>query len=305
MKSFLTIVLQALALLFVSAASPVTVAQEAEGLRPFVLAERKSGSLPEVVMEAKEALAGQGFEVVGEYAPYENAYVLVVTSRDLKRSALRSELGGFGSVQRVTATVVDDQVQLAYTNPRYMANAYRMDGEMPDVAERLERALGAQEHFGARGRSASELRRYHYKAFMPYFDEPWKLGSFASHREAVKAIERSLEQGVAGTSKVYRVDLPGKQTLFGVGLTEGCGGDAFIMDTINAKEALKSTPHLPYEMLVVDGEVLALHAKFRIAQSFPDLSMLGAGGFWQIKCAPDSIRSTLRSLTGQTQVSEN
>ena len=279
-------------------------ASEEDKLRPYVLAARMADSLPEVVTRAKESLNAEGFEVVGEYAPYEDAYVIVVTSAELKRIAGRTEMGGFGAVQRVTATVVGDQVQVAYTNPRYMANVYRMEGDLADVADRLEKALGAEQSFGAQGKSPDELRRYHYKMFMPYFDEPWQLGSFPSQRAAIKAVETNLEKGAGGTSKVYRVDIPStEQTVIGVGLTEGCGGDRFIMETINADAEHKSTPHLPYEVLISNGEVLALHAKFRIAQSFPDLTMLGKGSFWDIKCAPDAIRDALRAVTGQQQTS--
>lgn len=271
-----------------------------EMLRPFVLASTKTGNLPEVVTQTKDLLTAEGFEVVGEYAPYENAYVVVVTSPELKRIAGRTEMGGFGAVQRVTATVVGNEVQLAYTNPRYMANVYRMDGELEAVAERLEKALGNAQTYGARGRSAGDLRRYHYKMFMPYFDEPWQVGSFADRRAAIKAVESNLSKGVAGTSEVYRVDMPDSdQTLIGVGLSEGCSGDRFIMGTIDSASPVKATPHLPYELLIAKGEVLALHAKFRIAQSFPDLTMLGEGSFWDIKCAPEAILGALRAVTGQ------
>lgn len=283
----------------------LSYAEDEQSLRPFVLAATKSGNLPAVVTETKESLAANGFEVVGEYAPYENAYVIVVTSPELKRVAGRTKMGGFGAVQRVGATVAGDQVQLAYTNPRYMANVYRLDGQLEDVADKLAKALGNEQTFGAKGRSADELRNYHYKLFMPYFDEVWQLGTFPNQRAAVKTVERNLAKGVSGTSEVYRVDLPGSdQTLIGVGLTEGCGGDKFIMGTIDAASELKSTPHLPYELLVSNGEVVALHAKFRIAQSFPDLTMLGKGSFWDIKCAPDAIRDSLRAVTGQQSTGE-
>ena len=294
-------VLRLIGMFVLALASTVAVSEE-DKLRPYVLAAQTADSLPEVVTRSKEALSAQGFEVVGEYAPYENAYVVAVTSSALKDVAGRTDMGGFGAVQRVAATVVGDQVQVAYTNPRYMANVYRMEGDLADVADRLEKALGAEQTFGAQGKSAAELRRYHYKMFMPYFDEAWELGSFPNQRAAIKAVETNLEKGVGGTSKVYRVDIDnGEQTVIGVGLTEGCGGDQFIMDTINTEAEYKSTPHLPYEILISNGKVLALHAKFRIAQSFPDLTMLGKGSFWEIKCAPDAIRSALQAVTGQQQ----
>jgi hypothetical protein len=62
---------------------------------------------------------------------------------------------------------------------------------------------------------------------------------------------------------------------------------------------LRSTGHLPYEILVSKGEVYALHAKFRIAVNFPDLSMMGDHSFMKIRCAPDSIEGALKRAVGK------
>lgn len=61
---------------------------------------------------------------------------------------------------------------------------------------------------------------------------------------------------------------------------------------------LKSTPHLPYEMLVADNKVYALYARFRIAINFPDLSMMGDNSFMRIKPAPEAIRKALLKTAG-------
>ena len=84
---------------------------------------------------------------------------------------------------------------------------------------------------------------------------------------------------------------------FGVGLSEGCSGDAFVMKEIDFKP-VRSTAHLPYDLLVTGGQVLALHAKFRIAVNFPDLSMMGSHSFMGIRCAPDAIEGALRQAAG-------
>ena len=49
------------------------------------------------------------------------ATVLVVTSQALWEAAGRSEYGGYGAAQRVSITEVDDQLQVAFTNPVYMS----------------------------------------------------------------------------------------------------------------------------------------------------------------------------------------
>jgi hypothetical protein len=268
-------------------------------LKPYVLAAEGSGNPADITAHTKSALKANGFKVIGEYTPYDNADVIVVTNKELKNQAARTELGGFGAIQRIAVTTVNGKTQVAYTNPVYMANAYRMKSDLEDVAKQLKAALGAQQAFGARGLTAEELRKYHYKIFMPYFDEVYELRKFASYGQAVKAVERGLAQHKGGTSQVYRVDVPGKQqSVFGVQLTKGCGADKFIMGKID-RGALRSTPHLPYELMVNGNQVISLHPKFRIAQSFPDLTMLGSGSFWDIKCAPDAIREAFYAVVGK------
>ena len=56
----------------------------------------------------------------------------------------------------------------------------------------------------------------------------------------------------------------------------------------------KHVTFLPYELLVVGKEVLMLHGRFRIALSFPDLTM---GTFTKIMSTPGEIEDLLSSLT--------
>ncbi len=269
-------------------------------MKPFVLASRGPGEVEAVAAATRQKLEGAGFEIAGSYAPYEGAVVLAVTSEALKAEAAKTPAGGYAAAQRVTVTKVGDEVQVAYTNPRYMAAGYRLEGDLAPVAAALEQALGRVEEFGpGEGKTAKDLRGYHYMVGMEYFDEPSKLGKFASHEAAVQAVEAGLAEKRGGASRVYRVDLPGgEQTVFGVALTEGCSGDEHIMTEIDAKP-LRSTGHLPYEVLVAGPNVYALHARFRIAMNFPDLKMMGAHSFMNIRCAPDAIEGALKKVVGQ------
>ena len=103
-----------------------------------------------------------GFTIVGEYAPYAGADIIVVTNDELKKNAAASEFGGYGAVQRVSVTEVGKEVQVSYTNPVYMANVYRMQGDLSNVAATLAKALGKVEEFGAQGMTAKKARKYHY-----------------------------------------------------------------------------------------------------------------------------------------------
>ncbi|ROR32378.1 hypothetical protein [Inmirania thermothiophila] len=160
----------------------------------------------------------------------------------------------------------------------------------------LAEALGAERPFGSRkGLTVEKLRKYHYMVAMPYFTDPVLLADHGSQEAAVQAVEAGLAAGAGGTAKVYRVDLPGgRATLFGVALREGDGADARVMAVCD-RAPLRHTPHLPYEILVTGGKAYALHGKFRIALSFPDL---GLGTFMKISGAPDAIARALTAAAG-------
>jgi hypothetical protein len=272
----------------------------AEGLKPFVLgAETQKTDPAQVVVDARAALQAQGFEVVGAYSPYANATVVIVTSDALKTNASKSDFGGYGAVERVAVTKVKDKVQVSFTNPPYWAAAYRLKGNLEDVKAKLEAALGRQREFGSeKGLTEKQLRKYNYMMGMAKFDTlgDHKLAEYKTFQEAANAVEAGLAAGKAGVTKVYRVDIPGKEeAVFGVAMTRGKGADKYIMDYIDFGD-VKSTAHLPYEILVSGNRVYHLFAKFRIAISFPDLSMMGSNSFMSIMSAPGAIKEALTEV---------
>lgn len=269
-------------------------------LKPFVLASKGAGTVAGKTEQAKASLTAAGFSVIGNYSPYPDANILIVTNDALKKNAADSEHGGFGAVQRVAVTKVKDEVQVSYTNPVYMANAYRMKGDLSNVAAGLAAALGKIEEFGSKqGMTAKQARKYHYMMGMEYFDDQDVLAEYASYEEAVQSVDAKLSANMNGASKVYRVDIPGKQeSVFGVALkgateSEKYMDDRFIMSEIDFHD-LRSTAHLPYEVLVSGNKVYAMYARFRIATNFPDLSMMGKNSFMNIMKTPDAIRDVLK-----------
>lgn len=268
-------------------------------LKPFVLGSKSEGTVVEKSAQVKTALTTAGFTVVGEYAPYAGANIIVVTNDELKKNAAASEAGGYGAVQRVSVTAAGKEVQVSYTNPVYMSHVYRMQGDLAGVSAALEKALGRVEEFGAKGLTAKQARKYHYTIGMEYFDEPSELAEYGSYEEAVQAVDAKLANNQNGVTKVYRVDIPGKQeSVFGVGM-KGSGDnkamdDQFIMNEIDFRD-VKSTAHLPYEVLVSGNKVYAQYARFRIAINFPDLSMMGKNSFMNIMKSPEAIRKALQN----------
>ena len=279
-----------------------------EVLMPFVFAGNASGDVAAASADVKSKVAGAGFEVVGEYSPYDGANVIIVTSDQLKAEAAKSEFGAYGAIQRISVTKNGDNTEVVYTNPVYMAAVYRMAGDLSDIRAALEGALGAEKDFGSeKNLTAKDLRKYHYTVMMEYFDDPSVLAEYDSQEEAIKAVEDSLAAGLGNTAKVYRVDIPGKdESVFGVALNganaEDCSGDEFVMSRVD-KATPRSTAHLPYEMVVSDGVAYALYARFRIAINWPHLPMVASktgATFMNIMCSPGAIEEALIQAAGET-----
>jgi hypothetical protein len=276
-----------------------------ESYLPFALASNDAGKIADKLEATKTALTTNGFTIAGEYVPFDGAHIIVVTNDELKKAAASHDRGGYVAAQRVSLTEIGGKVQVSYTNPVYMAKAYRVDSKLPQTAAALKAALGHVQNFGpAKGLSEKQLAKYHYTFGMEYFDEPLELATQGSHEKAVATVEKNLSAKLNGISQVYRIDIPGtNQTLFGVGMkSEGAKGnkyqdDKFIMSEIDFKP-LRSTAHLPYEILVKDKEIEALHARFRIAINFPDLSMMGDNSFMNIMPTPDAIKEALTKVAG-------
>lgn len=296
-------------------------ADEDQLYKPFVLASKGAGTIAAKTDAVKAALTANGFTIVGTYAPYPAAMILIITNDDMKKNAAESENGGFGAAQRVAITKVKNEIQISYTNPIYMANAYRMKGNLKDIYAKLEKALGKVEEYGGKGATEAKMRKYHYMFGMEYFTEPSLLAEYGSYEEAIAAVEAGLASKAEGISKVYRIDIPGKQeAVFGVamvgkpgttkvsvestpGLDEQFGtlmtgapeSDQYIMSVIDFADP-KSTAHLPYEILVSGKNVIALYARFRIAMNFPTLKMMGSNSFMNIMECPEAIRIALQKV---------
>jgi hypothetical protein len=98
---------------------------------------------------------------------------------------------------------------------------------------------------------------------------------------------------LGGTARVYEVIIPGKQlAVFGVAITDKENGDASWLKTIKSPESFAA---VPYEIFVNGKEIHALHARYRIALSFPDTGM---GTFMRISNVPNMIRNTLLQIDG-------
>jgi hypothetical protein len=278
-------------------------AHAADKYLPFILAYKGPGDFEAKIAEVKQSLEGAGFTIAGDYVPYENAHIVIFTSDALRRVAAQSEMGGFGAAMRASINKVDDEVQVAFVNPEYLAVAYRLKSDLANTRSALETALGMVQEFGSKELTKRKLGRYNYTFGMEYFDDPYVLAEYPSHREALAAVESNLASNSVGVRPLYRIDIPGKEeAIFGVSMKMPEGGsehmdDTFQMGVVDFEE-LKQNAYLPYEVMVMGNKVVALHMRFRMAVHFPGLKMMGANSFMRLMSSPEAIRKTLTEAVG-------
>jgi len=274
---------------------------------PYTLGAVSDKDIPQTASLVWDNLAANGFEVLGEYYPAEdfNRYVLAITSEELLTAVAKTgERTGFAAALRVGLTLEDGLVNISYTSPEYWLNAYyredydKVKSILEPVSEKLEKAMKASGSykgtgFGSeKGLEADDLHKYRYMAGMPKFDKTNELGEFASYQEAIDKIESSIIKGIPHVEKIYSVEIPGKELkLYGFGLG-GEKGESHFLPIIDISSP-KHTAFLPYEILVMGNEVHMLHGRFRIALSFPDLTM---GTFTKIMSSPGDIEDLLESI---------
>jgi len=276
-------------------------------LKPYILGSTFKGEMAEAKSGIKTGLEAEGFKITGEYMPASDAsrWVITVSHPALDKAVSKVKgLTGFAAVLRVALTEENGVINITYTDPEYWGNAYFRNDfdkvksyykELGAAFQNATGTVGEQKNtaFGSKkGIKISNLRKYHYMFGMPYFDDTEELGDFDSHNEAVAAIDKAFAEGRPGVKMVYKYTVPGTTlTLYGVALT-GENGEKNFLPKIDL-DSPKHTASLPYEILVKDNEVLMLHGRFRIALSFPDLTM---GTFTKIMSTPGDIEDLLQQL---------
>ena len=279
----------------------------AQNLKPYLLAIESTESVRIVKEKVVTALNGNGIEIVGEYMPAidQNRWIIVFSSNELIGAVKNiGGISGFASTLRIGITKEQGKTVVSYTQPRYWGNAYfqknfdKVSTQYQTLSTKLERAfseVGVYKgtEFGSEdGISAEELRKYHYMFGMPYFDDTIELADFDSYNAAIQHIDSKIKSGVSNLKEVYKISIPGKElTLYGFALS-GSDGEENFLPIIDIGEP-KHTAFLPYEMLVIGNEVHMLHGRFRIALSFPDLTM---GTFTKIMSTPGDIEDLLEQV---------
>ena len=276
-------------------------------LKPYMLGTESTETLQQVRNTLLNNMTMSGLTLAGEYQPAQDnsRWLLVVSSPELISAVQKvGELTGFAATLRVAITVENGKTMVSYTNPFYWGNAYfradyqKVANHYTKVNEQIEKLVKTAGNFigtgfgSAEGLTANELHSYHYMMGMPYFDDTEELGEFASHQTAVDKVDAALKTGKPNLKLVYKVVIPGKDLcLYGFELS-GPTGEAKFLPIVD-KGSPRHTAFLPYELLVKGNEVHMLHGRFRIALSFPDLTM---GTFSKIMSTPGDIETLLEQV---------
>ncbi|OIP01251.1 MAG: hypothetical protein AUJ98_04995 [Bacteroidetes bacterium CG2_30_33_31] len=278
---------------------------ETKVYKPYVLGTKTSESLAVATQNISAMLVKQGFTIEGVYKPTWDSKrtVICVSSKNLIKAAQQiGGLAGFASVLRVGITQNGAEVEISYTNPYYWGNAYygskypKVEAEYIAVNNAFIKTMKSYGTYtgkfygSAKGVEEDDLRDYQYMIGMPQFDDVVVVKDFESYAVATAKIDANLKAGSTIFKKVYDIQIPGKNLkLYGIAILGEMGEKSFMpkIDIGNPKH----TAFLPYELLVKDDKVYMLHGRFRIAVSFPDLTM---ATFSKIMSTPGDIEKVMK-----------
>lgn len=277
----------------------------AQNLKPYILASISDEPMEVVSEKIQSNLLENEFEIVGKYSPAndESRMVFIITNSNLLGAVKEAGgLMGFAATLRVALTKEDGGLIISFTNPQYWGNAYwgdkfeKVATVYNEILTGLENSLSnigniQNTEFGSeKGLSVKDLHKYHYMFGMERFDDVVELNTFNSYEEAINVIDTNLKDS---EDLVYSVELKdSKIKLYGIAVSGEKGEGRFlpIIDITSPKH----TAFLPYELLVVDNKAVMLHGRYRIALSFPDLTM---GTFSKIMSTPGDIKKALKAYT--------
>lgn len=286
------------------AAAPAMAANQ-----PFTSASYVNGAtVNEVASDVKAALNDAGLNVVGSYHTSGQEHMVSVVATDARilkaiGKVRKTGKGGYpiagaGIRVGVYKAKKKDVVEVSFMNPTYWYHAYfqdvypQVEAEAQRVEETLMEALGGLGRKSGKvfGGKVEKLANYHYMIFMPYFEDHVELATYDSFDQAVETIRGNLGEGVMGTKPVYEVVMSDQDmAVFGVAMLDKHKGTVWWFPKLIQRHVAA----LPYEVFVVDNKAYMLHGRFRIALSWPKLTM---ATFSNIMDAPPDTERVLGAV---------
>ena len=281
----------------------MTIGLTAQTIFPYYNCGQVSGDIKTTKEKVKAALVAKGFKITGGYyvANKTSMYVLTYSSKELRGACLKvKDRGIIAANLRVGFEKIGSKTEISMINPKYTFIGYLRDGyysnklvldKVNENATAAIKSVGGQlVNFGGK-LEEKELKKYHYMAMMPYFDDPIELKEFSSFEEAVATIEKNLKSKKGNTKRVYSLKYNKSQkAVYGVALLDKEKGEGHFLPLVGQKHFTA----MPYEIVVIGKEVTILHGKFRFAMYWPELSM---NTFMKISSTPGEVEDILEALT--------
>ncbi len=269
----------------------------------YYLVATSQGTIADAERSVTTALQSSGFNVIGQYNPAnsENLAVVCYTHPDLEKIALDfADRGALAAALKIGFKKEDNSVKISMINPMYLFYAYFVEGidvhekELLAISESAKTAMKkVGSNFTPFGGELSkkELQNYHYKIMMPYFEDAEELKEFDSFEAGLKTIRENLNSGKGDTKKVYELIYTDKKVaVFGVALLNTEEGEPKFLPIIGDENVAA----MPYEIILQGKTASILPGKYRLAISWPNLSM---GTFMKIMNTPGDIEDTMEELT--------
>ena len=274
----------------------------AQKISPYIKVTESTRSIAELTGDVAKALSSASFSILGTYHPagWKSLSVLVFTRNDVKNTVVKvKDRGALAAAFKIGFVRKNGKTAVSYTNPEYILRAYlRGDyGKYKSVFNKFNSDLKVAlskvgSDFTSFGGSieAGALKKYHYKIMMPYFTDPVELKTFNSFSEGLKTIQNNLIKHKSGTLLVYKIIYKSKNVaVFGVGLKDKVTGEGHFLPKIG----ISNIAAMPYEIILQGNKATMLNGKYRLAISWPELSM---GTFMRIVSTPGDIEDTLKSI---------
>lgn len=273
-----------------------------QNLSPYIKVGVFNENIQNTAEKVKSALQEKGFEVIGAYNPEnKSSFMVIVFSRkDLQTTVLKvNDRGALAAALKVGLNANGNTTIISYLNPPYLFNAY-LRSDYPkhksalqivtnDVKSALSSLGNENKPFGG-SVAESKLRNYQYTTFMPYFTKPVTLKKFSSFEEGVKTIEKNLAAKKGNTKLVYKLKFAAdKVAVYGVGLLDKEDGEGYFLPIIGEDQIAA----MPYELILQGNTATMLHGRYRLAVSWPELTMVT---FSKIMSTPGNIEDTLEGL---------
>ena len=280
-------------------------------IAPYIEIGKSKNSIQQVSEDVLTALRENSFTILGTYNPSNknSLKVIVFTRPDIKNTVVKvAERGALAAALKIGLVQKNDIVSISYTNPDYFFRAYLRDSYDQNKSTFDKFSKDLRTAFASVGNDftpfggaleADKLKKYHYKIMMPYFTDPVTLNEFSSFEEGLRVIEANLKAGKGETLQVYKILYTDeKVAVFGVGLRSKEDGEAHFLPIIGEDHIAA----MPYEIILQGKTATMLHGKYRIALSWPDLTM---GTFMKIMSTPGDIEDTLEGLCIMSESDKN